>query len=171
MAPDTNAQQPDELPHGDPEGEQGEHSPARSSAAPKTAPEPEVTSSAAPKSDPELEGEGVEKATDDQLRQRMKDLREDAEELRSIREEARFPRARSPQELRRILHARIENDFRHHPPSGPRQTQVYTRIRAQARRLAHELVELCPPSRSLSSALTRLEECVFHANAAVARDD
>lgn len=72
-------------------------------------------------------------------------------------------------EQRQALHERIENDFRYHPPQGPDQTERYNKIRAVARGYAHELVELCPPSRELSLALTKLDEAVMHANSAVAR--
>ncbi|HSH45181.1 MAG TPA: hypothetical protein VK966_04970, partial [Longimicrobiales bacterium] len=66
------------------------------------------------------------------------------------------------------LHARIERDFRHHPPKEG-QPERYERIRLVARNLAHELVDLVPPGRELSTALTKLEECVMMANAGIAR--
>lgn len=67
------------------------------------------------------------------------------------------------------LHDRIANDFSYHKPT-PEQLPKYERLREMARDLAHEMVNLCPESRELSTALTRLEEAVMHANAAIARN-
>lgn len=68
------------------------------------------------------------------------------------------------------VHRRIENDFRYHAPRDD-QLARYQRIREVARALAHELVDLTPPSREQSLALTKLEEVVFWANAAIARNE
>lgn len=68
------------------------------------------------------------------------------------------------------LHQRIEKDFRYHAPESPGQTETYQRIRRLARNYAHELVELVPPSRELSRALSALEDVVHRANAGVARN-
>lgn len=64
--------------------------------------------------------------------------------------------------------AQIDTAFRYHPPRGA-QPQQYEFIRSQARDLALQLVRNCPPSRERSTALTRLEEMVFWANASIAR--
>lgn len=62
------------------------------------------------------------------------------------------------------LHTR----FRYHPPEGD-QPQRYEQIREHARSLA-ELIDLeCPESREKSLALTKVEEAVMWANAAIAR--
>ena len=66
------------------------------------------------------------------------------------------------------LHARVDSDFTYHAPK-PGQPEVYTRPRDEARSLAHSIVELVPPGREQATALTRLEEAIFHANAGVAR--
>lgn len=66
------------------------------------------------------------------------------------------------------LHDRVERDFQYHPPKGD-QPQKYVFIRDKARQLAHDLVDLVPPGRELSLALTKLEECVMMANAGIAR--
>lgn len=66
------------------------------------------------------------------------------------------------------LRIRIKNDFTYHqPPSaiGPR----FVRIREKAKELALMMVELVPGGREQSTALTRLEEAVMHANAGIAR--
>jgi hypothetical protein len=68
------------------------------------------------------------------------------------------------------LEERIENDFAFHPPKGG-QVELYDEIRTAARDFAHLIVNLTPAGREQSSALTRLEEAVFHANAAIARHE
>lgn len=63
-----------------------------------------------------------------------------------------------------------ERSFTYHPPKGD-QTNRYELIRAEAGRLSHLLNTNCPPSRELSLAQTKLEEAVFWANAAIARNE
>lgn len=74
---------------------------------------------------------------------------------------------RSTEESRAALHERIESDFRYHSPT-PEQLPKYAEIRDTARELAHRLVDLVPPGRELSTALTKLEEAVMAANAGIA---
>lgn len=69
-----------------------------------------------------------------------------------------------------VLAARIDRDFRYHPPHGD-QPERYERLRAYARGLAHAIVQLTPASREQSAALTNLEQAVFWANAAIARNE
>ena len=64
----------------------------------------------------------------------------------------------------------IENSFTYHAPQGD-QTDRYVDIRELAKRLALYMVDYCPESRELSLALTKLEEAVFWANAAIARNE
>jgi len=64
--------------------------------------------------------------------------------------------------------ADIENRFTYHAPK-PGQPEIYEGIREQAKSMAFNLVGPCPESRELSLAITKLEECVFWANAAIAR--
>lgn len=65
---------------------------------------------------------------------------------------------------------RIDNDFCYHKPFGA-QAERYTSIREKAKQMAHFLAQNCPMSRELSLALTKLEEVVFWANAAIARNE
>lgn len=58
--------------------------------------------------------------------------------------------------------------FSYHSPN-PEQFELYEDIRAFARRYAQLLTNFCPESRELSLAITKLEEVVFWANAAIAR--
>ena len=62
----------------------------------------------------------------------------------------------------------IELRFTYHSPN-PVQTQHYTVIRGRAKRLAETFAALCPDSRERSLAITKLEESVMWANAAIAR--
>jgi hypothetical protein len=64
----------------------------------------------------------------------------------------------------------IERAFTYHAPKDS-QPPRYTAIRGQAKELASSLLDLCPASRELSLALTKLEEAVFWANAAIARNE
>ena len=68
------------------------------------------------------------------------------------------------------MEQRIDNNFRYHPPSGD-QPKRYEMIREEARKFAIKLARMCPQSRELSLAMTDLEDCVMHANAAIARNE
>lgn len=58
--------------------------------------------------------------------------------------------------------------FTYHPPKGD-QAERYGLIRDHGRRLAELIDEECPESREKSLALTKVEEAVMWANAAIAR--
>jgi len=64
----------------------------------------------------------------------------------------------------------IENRFTYHAPQGD-QSVRYERMRANAKSLATLILELCPDSRERSLAITKLEELIMWANAAIARND
>jgi hypothetical protein len=68
----------------------------------------------------------------------------------------------------RQLAERIERDFTYHPPDGA-QMQLYAQIRILAKDFAKHLAQTCPEGREKSLALTRLDEAVMWANAAIAR--
>ena len=68
------------------------------------------------------------------------------------------------------LHERIANDFTYHAPSSL-DVIAHTTIRERAQDLAHLIVDLTPPEREQSLALTNLEQAVFWANAAIARHE
>lgn len=67
------------------------------------------------------------------------------------------------------LHARIDVDFGYHAPGSQEIIDAHTRVREILARAAHELVDICPDSRELSLALTKLEEAMFFANGIIAR--
>lgn len=66
--------------------------------------------------------------------------------------------------------ARIENDFRYHPPKAG-QSPRYEQIRNAGKDLAYLLVRNCPESRELSVAMTELSIVIMMANAAIARNE
>lgn len=63
----------------------------------------------------------------------------------------------------------LNNRFTYHAPK-PGQPEVYQRLRDEAKTLAESINEACPESREKSLAVTKLEEAVFWANAAIARN-
>lgn len=68
--------------------------------------------------------------------------------------------------------SRIANNHRYHAPKpGSDQPERYEEVRYLTGDLAHQLTRLCPPSRELSVALTKLEEAMFWANTAIARNE
>lgn len=63
----------------------------------------------------------------------------------------------------------LENRFTYHAPK-PGQADSYQTIRLKALQFALLVDQLAPESRELSLAITKIEEAVFWANAAIARD-
>jgi hypothetical protein len=63
----------------------------------------------------------------------------------------------------------IENNFKYHAPK-PGQPEIYQQIREKAKELAYLIDELAPNSREKALAMTNLEQSVFWANAAIARN-
>lgn len=64
----------------------------------------------------------------------------------------------------------IDNNFTYHSPK-PDQVDRYGRIRETGKVFANQMLHECPESRELSLALTKLEEVVMWANAAIARNE
>lgn len=64
----------------------------------------------------------------------------------------------------------IEKNFTYHAPKGD-QISRYTEIRQNAKLTAELIDHLCPDSREKSLAMTKLEEAVMWANAAIARNE
>ena len=61
----------------------------------------------------------------------------------------------------------LTNIFSYHPPVGDQEVR-YDIIRGQAKTLAIHIEKWCPRSREKSLAITKLQECVMMANAAIA---
>jgi hypothetical protein len=64
----------------------------------------------------------------------------------------------------------IERAFKYHTPKTD-QGERYVLIRAEGKALARTIATLTPMSREQSLALTKLEEAIFWANAAIARGE
>ena len=64
----------------------------------------------------------------------------------------------------------VEHNFTYHAPKEG-QPEKYEILRATAKGWATMVVELAPDSRERSIALTKIEESVMWANAAIARND
>ena len=65
----------------------------------------------------------------------------------------------------------LEKRFAYHKPHSMSQTDRYAMVRDAALDLAKRATRMCPPSRELSVAYTKLEEFMFWANAAIARNE
>lgn len=66
--------------------------------------------------------------------------------------------------------ARLDKDFTYHSPFG-NQPQRYTDIRNNGRSFAESILRFTPASREQSLAITKIEEAIFWANAAIARNE
>jgi hypothetical protein len=66
------------------------------------------------------------------------------------------------------FYAQIDNNFKYHAPKEG-QPELYTAIRGKAKELAEMIADSCPGGRERSLAITKLEEVVMWANAAIAR--
>jgi hypothetical protein len=66
--------------------------------------------------------------------------------------------------------AQIENNFTYHAPKEG-QPSRYEQIREEGKRLAYNIKNLTPESREQSLAFTKIEEAIFWANAAIARNE
>lgn len=64
----------------------------------------------------------------------------------------------------------LENRFKYHEPKDG-QVARYEKIRAKALDLASLIDDLAPDSREKSLAVTKVEEAVMWANAAIARNE
>lgn len=73
-------------------------------------------------------------------------------------------------EISERVRADIENRFTYHKPIEG-QPARYELLRASAKKFALEIVANSPPSREQSLALTKLEEAMMWANAAIARNE
>lgn len=62
----------------------------------------------------------------------------------------------------------LEKRFTYHKPVGA-QPDMYSALRNEAYGLALWVRDLCPDSRERSLAITKIEEAVMWANAAIAR--
>lgn len=73
-------------------------------------------------------------------------------------------------EMSRQTVEKLENNFMYHTPKDD-QMERYKFLRDEAKKLAFNIVRSTPISREQSLALTNLEEAIFWANAAIARNE
>ena len=88
------------------------------------------------------------------------------EERKLVEEEKALIAALYPDPIRED----VNNRFTYHPPKGD-QAARYVKLRDEALSLANQILDYCPKSRERSLALTKLEECIFWANASIARNE
>lgn len=67
------------------------------------------------------------------------------------------------------MNEELAHRFEHHPPATEERALEHTLVRAEVGRLADWIDGVLPASRERALALTKLEEVMFWANAAVAR--
>lgn len=65
------------------------------------------------------------------------------------------------------VNADLEKRFTYHAPK-PGQPEKYEQLRNKAKEFAYLMTELCPASRELSVAQTKLQEVIMWANASIA---
>lgn len=65
----------------------------------------------------------------------------------------------------------IANRFAFHPATTPQRQAEHGSVREDCRELADALVDLLPEGREKALALTNLEQVMFWANAAIARQE
>jgi hypothetical protein len=80
------------------------------------------------------------------------------------------PTTRTEYPLEERVAKQIANAFTYHAPKGD-QAQRYHEGRELARELAFWIATHTPPGREQALALTKLEESVMFANAAIARGE
>ena len=69
-----------------------------------------------------------------------------------------------------MINQDLENRFNYHAPSNE-QIVIYTNLRNDFKQLAYIIESNTPKSREQSLALTKLEEALMWANAAIARNE
>lgn len=64
----------------------------------------------------------------------------------------------------------ILHRFAYHPPKDEETKDLHATIRAACRLTAEEINESCPDGREKALAITKMEEAMMWANAAIARN-
>lgn len=70
----------------------------------------------------------------------------------------------------KLLRDRMENDFAYHAPDAEK-ARKHEGVRAAARAFARFVADACPEGREQSLAITKIEEAMMWANAALARNN
>lgn len=64
----------------------------------------------------------------------------------------------------------IDNNFKYHTPRSQEVSAFHDAVRSECKHLANTLDTLLPNSREKALAMTKLEETMMWANAAIARN-
>lgn len=64
----------------------------------------------------------------------------------------------------------LENRFKYHPPSNNNIASFHEVVRHELHKVAQQFNDILPHCRESSLAITKLEEAMFWANAAIARN-
>lgn len=67
------------------------------------------------------------------------------------------------------MHMDLDNRFDFHPATTEEKQNDHASVRQGCKALAEQLCDKLPDGREKSLAITKLEECMFWANAALAR--
>lgn len=71
-----------------------------------------------------------------------------------------------------LTHDALAHRFQFHPADSQNQQDAHETVRSVLLEAADKIVEVTgPPTREQSTAITKLEEAMFWANAAIARGD
>lgn len=73
-------------------------------------------------------------------------------------------------EITQKIGEQVEKTFTYHAPKAD-QPERYVVLRDMAKDLAYKIIKNTPTSREQSLAITHLEEAIFYANAAIARNE
>ncbi|MGW5673950.1 Acb2/Tad1 domain-containing protein [Streptomyces sp. NPDC003860] len=65
--------------------------------------------------------------------------------------------------------AELAHRFHYHPPATEERRAAHESVREACQRLAEQIDALCPDGREKSLAITQVEQAMFWANAALAR--
>lgn len=68
------------------------------------------------------------------------------------------------------LKDRIRNDFQYHPPKDAVTVELHGTVRDRLQNIALWIESATPAGREQALAITKLEEAMFWANAAIARN-
>jgi hypothetical protein len=68
-----------------------------------------------------------------------------------------------------IYPADLKNRFEYHPANTDQRRELHEAVRTLLLEAAEDIVRWTPPGREQSLAVTKLEEAMFWANAAIAR--
>ncbi|WP_420811787.1 DUF7681 family protein [Kutzneria albida] len=71
--------------------------------------------------------------------------------------------------LTSAAHDDIEHRFAHHPADSYTRRAAHESVRSLCRTLARHLLDVVPPCDDRDLAIEHLEDCMFRANAAIAR--